>query len=160
MQKLILIGLGNKGRKYAATRHNSGHMFADYLSKNQVENLEVFKTDCFMNNSGEWISSFRRMRSFYACDCLFIAHDDLDIPLGKFKIQFGRGPRDHKGLLSVYQALGTKDFWHVRIGIDNRNSKVVREAGETYTLKPFKKEEKEIIKKVFAEIRISLIRQI
>lgn len=55
---------------------------------------------------------------------LLIAHDDLDLRLGSFKIQFGKGPRLHKGILSVEQALGTKEFWRIRIGIENRKNKM------------------------------------
>ncbi|MBI5356256.1 hypothetical protein HZB78_01430, partial [Candidatus Collierbacteria bacterium] len=89
---------------------------------------------------------------------LYIIHDDLDIPLGTFKIQFGKGPRRHKGILSVEQALGTKEFWRVRIGIDNRSKgqKVNRleseDSGEDYVLEKFKPEEKKILESVFPEI--------
>ena len=67
---------------------------------------------------------------------LVVVHDDLDIPLGSFKIQFGRGPKDHNGILDIEEKLGTKDFWRVRIGIDNRplDNKPM---GEIYTLEDF-----------------------
>ena len=67
---------------------------------------------------------------------LIIIHDDLDIPLGKFKIQFGKGPRLHNGVLSVEQALGTKEFWRIRIGIDNRLKNT--DSGEDYVLEKFR----------------------
>ena len=73
---------------------------------------------------------------------LFVAHDDLDIKLGEYKIQKGVGPKEHNGVLSVEQALGTKEFWRVRIGIENRQLAV---DGETYVLQRFSPEEKEII---------------
>ena len=90
---------------------------------------------------------------------LFIAHDDLDIPLGSFKIQFGKGPRLHKGILSVEQALGTKEFWRVRIGIDGRKKEEgrrKREEGEEYVLEKFTADEKKILEAVFPEIRDKL----
>lgn len=158
MQKFLLIGLGNSRKKYQATRHNSGHMFADYLAKNPIAGLEVQKTNCFMNSSGEWIyNAYKNYNNCKDYSRLLVAHDDLDLPLGKFKIQFGRGPHDHKGLLSIYQSLGTKKFWHVRVGVDNRayshpEERTVRDEGSSYVLKPFKREEKEILKKTFAEI--------
>jgi PTH1 family peptidyl-tRNA hydrolase len=82
---------------------------------------------------------------------LYIVHDDLDIPLGKFKIQKGKGPKDHKGLLSIYKTLGTKDFWHVRIGVDNRD-KEDKTPGEKYVLENFNAEEMATIKKVIGQV--------
>lgn len=104
---------------------------------------------------------------------LFIAHDDLDIPLGKFKIQFGKGPRLHNGVLSVEQALGTKEFWRVRIGIASKQFLKLKtqisklkaitqnpksnNIGEKYVLKRFTAEEKKILEAVFPEIREKLL---
>lgn len=139
---LILVGLGNPGKKYASTRHNAGKMLAAYLRHHPVEGLAVLETDCFMNQSGEWIKNkMAEMAEMVKnhensnhsshsnrFNHLFIAHDDLDLPLGSFKVHFGRGPRLHQGILSIEQALGTKNFWRVRIGVDNRQSLVGGEA--------------------------------
>ena len=51
---------------------------------------------------------------------LIVAHDDLDLELGQYKLQHATGPKVHNGLNSVYQHLGTQQFWHLRIGIDTR----------------------------------------
>ena len=177
----ILIGLGNPGKKYSATRHNAGKILAAWLRAkgqglkakgNQIlEGFEIVETDCFMNHSGEWITKYFRAKgqrlkakgdtgpdslSPYplALIPLTVAHDDLDLPLGSFKIHFGRGPRLHKGILSIEQALGTKDFWRVRIGVDNREEgRGKREEGEDYVLKPFNRDEKKILIQTFAQIR-------
>jgi PTH1 family peptidyl-tRNA hydrolase len=93
---------------------------------------------------------------------LIIVHDDLDIPLGKFKIQFGKGPRLHNGVLSVEQALGTKEFWRIRIGIDGRKKEEGRrkkEEGEEYVLEKFKPDEKKVLEAVFPEIRDKLLKK-
>ena len=78
---------------------------------------------------------------------LIIVHDDLDIPLGKFHIQFGVGPPLHNGLESIEQHLKTKDFWRVRIGVDNRNPEQ-KIPGETYVLQNFTEEEIKDLKEV------------
>jgi PTH1 family peptidyl-tRNA hydrolase len=78
-----------------------------------------------------------------------VAHDDLDIPLGKFKISFGKGPLVHNGLLSIYQQLGTKEFWHIRIGIDaDRDG----QTPEEFVLTNFSPGEKKTIAEVFKQI--------
>jgi len=81
---------------------------------------------------------------------LYIVHDDLDIKLGEYKIQKGKGPKVHKGINSIEKALGTDDFWRVRVGVDNRDSNN-RTPGEQYVLQDFTSEEKEILDKVLDE---------
>ena len=88
---------------------------------------------------------------------LYIIHDDLDIRLGEYKIQKGRGPKEHKGVLSVEKELGSKEFWRVRVGIDNRQAGE-REEGESYTLKNFRPEEKQKFNKVVEEVADALAR--
>jgi PTH1 family peptidyl-tRNA hydrolase len=87
---------------------------------------------------------------------LYVVHDDLDIKLGEYKIQKGKGPKDHNGLLSIENALGTKDFWRVRIGIENRrkipNSKFQIQKGEDYVLQNFFKDELLIINQVIDDV--------
>ena len=82
---------------------------------------------------------------------LVIAHDDLDIPLGKFKIQKGIGPKLHNGIESVEKSLGTKDFWRIRIGVDNRTPDNWID-GETYVLNDFRQNELDVIQALFPEV--------
>jgi len=155
---MIIIGLGNPGKKYENNRHNVGKMFVDYISqkskvKSQKFNLKLktFKTDCFMNESGKFIKKLTNNQP-PSINHLIIVHDDLDIPLGKFRIDFGKGPRLHKGLKSIEQTLKTKDFWRIRIGVDNRR-KTGWVEGEAYVLQNFLPEEREILEKeVFGKI--------
>ena len=84
-------------------------------------------------------------------DDLIVAHDDLDIPLGKFKIQKGEGPRLHNGISSIEKALGSKDFWRIRIGVDNRDT-AKRIDGETYVLQDFTRGEKAILLHTFHDV--------
>ena len=96
-----------------------------------------------MNQSGEFVSKTLKSKNVLPED-LYIIHDDLDIPFGESKIQFGKGPRDHNGVKSVDEAIGTDQYWHVRIGIDNRPGDF-RPMGEEYVLQNFSDEEKPIL---------------
>ncbi len=152
----LLVGLGNPPKKYAHTRHNAGRMLAAFLRQHPVAGLEVVETDCFMNRSGDWIYKlYKNYKDYKSYENLIIAHDDLDLPLGSFKIQFATGPRLHKGILSIEEALGTKDFWRVRIGVDNRakGQRLKALSGEDYVLKPFSRDEKKILIQTFVQIR-------
>lgn len=170
---ILIIGLGNPGKKYQNNRHNVGFQFVDYLienlqipsSKSQVPNrsqnpnFKLFKTDCFMNVSGLFVKKLTIHYSL-STNHLIVVHDDLDIPLGKFHIQFGVGPQLHNGLKSVEQHLKTKDFWRLRIGVDARHTDR-RISGEAYSLQNFLPEEKklletEIFPKVFEQLKLHL----
>jgi PTH1 family peptidyl-tRNA hydrolase len=147
----LIIGLGNPGEKYKNNRHNVGYLVIDKLSRMvNGQKLIAKKTNVFMNESGEVV---QKMVDHYSSDInrLYIVHDDLDIRLGEYKIQVGRGPKDHKGLNSIYEVLGTKDFWHVRIGVDNRDSEN-RVSGEDYVLQDFTAEEESVLAKVINEV--------
>lgn len=137
----LIIGLGNPGTKYLRNRHNAGHMLVDAIG-------EGLKTNTFMNDSGKFV----KKNAPKDLNDLYIAHDDLDIRLGQYKIQFGVGPKVHNGIKSIEDALNTKDFWRVRIGVDNRDPDN-RIPGEEYVLQDFTNEELEILKQVYAEIR-------
>ena len=82
---------------------------------------------------------------------LWVIHDDLDIPVGSYKIQKGKGPKLHKGILSIEQELGTEDFWRVRVGVDNRKPEE-RISGEEYVLQDFSGGELATLKPVIEEI--------
>lgn len=89
-------------------------------------------------------------------DHLYVVHDDLDLKLGEFKIQKGKGPKLHNGISSIEKELGRSDFWRVRIGVDNRNPEN-RIAGEKYVLQDFTLEEKQIVSGIFEKIIENLI---
>lgn len=149
----LMVGLGNPGSEYKDTRHNVGFMVVDWLStKSEIRNSKqilLVKPDTFMNRSGEAV---KKIMTNYKLQMpnLYIIHDDLDIPLGKYKIQLGKGPKDHRGVLSVEMALGSKEFWRVRIGVENRDPGN-RISGEEYTLQEFTDEEKKIVDRVMDE---------
>ncbi|MBD3279207.1 MAG: aminoacyl-tRNA hydrolase [Candidatus Pacebacteria bacterium] len=109
----------------------------------QQDDYLLVKPQTFMNNSGQAV---RAVVDYYLQDHqltnqqqlveLYVVHDDLDLKLGSFKLQFGKGPREHKGLLSIYQHLKTKDFWHLRFGVDNRQGER-QVSGADYVLQGF-----------------------
>ncbi len=145
----LVIGLGNPGKKYQNNRHNVGQMVIDELKKKKLpKDVVVKKTSVFMNDSGSFIKHLISQYPKISMSSLYIVHDDLDLRLGEYKIQKGKGPREHKGLLSIYNVLGTKDFWYVRVGVDNRLPDN-RIEGETYVLQDFSQEE---LKKLGATI--------
>ena len=118
--------------------------------RGEYNQFVLLKPRTCMNDSGKAILAITK---FYKInpDKILIAHDDLDIKLGEFKIQRGKGPHIHKGILSIEKALKTEDFWRVRIGIDNRTAEN-RAPGETYVLQNFTPEEERIIKDTFVRI--------
>ena len=158
---ILIVGLGNPGPKYQNNRHNVGHLFINYLIKElriTDYGLKIAKTDCYMNESGIFIKKLIRNSQFEIKN-LIIIHDDLDIPLGKFHIQFAVGPLLHNGLESIEQHLKTKDFYRIRIGVDNRPTDK-RISGETYALQNFLPDEKklletEIFPKILAQMKLN-----
>ena len=156
----LIIGLGNPGGQYKSNRHNVGHIVIDALASGKVrpsklnlyKGLTLKKSDKFMNDSGSFVSELVSRFQVLASN-LYVIHDDLDIRLGEFKIQFGKGPKVHNGLNDIYDNLGNKDFWHVRVGIDSRTKdQRLKTKGEEYVLEDFTDEEKVILDKVIKEI--------
>ncbi|KKQ24999.1 MAG: Peptidyl-tRNA hydrolase [Candidatus Roizmanbacteria bacterium GW2011_GWC2_37_13] len=165
---ILIVGLGNPGKKYQNNRHNVGHMFVDYSIKElriTDYGLKLIRTDCFMNNSGLFVSKLIRNQKSEINNSI-IAHDDLDIPFGKFHIQQGVGPKLHNGLESIEQNLKSKDFWRIRIGVDNRPARRSLDEGGTlerwtdgikYVLHDFLPEEKiQLEKEVFPKLYTQL----
>lgn len=160
----IIIGLGNPGKQYQQNRHNVGFMVVEVLGDQSIgfnfnkrfkaEILKMgqvilVKPQTFMNQSGLAVA---KIRQFYRAkpEDLWVIHDDLDIKLGDYKIQLAKGPKEHNGLSSIEQHLKTKDFWRVRVGVENRGGQQI--SGEAYVLEDFTSEEKDILKQVINEI--------
>src|SRR3990167_3602920 len=144
----LVVGLGNPGSKYAHTRHNVGFLVAEKLSPSD---FLILMPEKFMNRSGVVLKTFLKKHPKIELKDVYVVHDDLDIELGKYKLTFGKGPKVHNGLKSIYEQLGTKNFWHVRIGIDNRLTTGFKETGEEYVLQNFRPEEKKVVGKTIKE---------
>ena len=167
----LIAGLGNAGDDFTHTRHNSGFMFVEALAKSwnpqimwstfkEMETeLAVYKSgpdDAFilakpttyMNGSGRALT---KLMHYYKLkpEQILVAHDDLDLALGDYKLQFGKGPKGHNGISSAEQFLNTKDFWRLRIGIDTREVKGNKGIpGERYALERFKTNEQKQFNKI------------
>lgn len=155
---IAVVGLGNVGKKYKNTRHNVGFMAIDKLAPavKNTKNIVLLKPNTMMNSSGLAIKKLIENWKLKIED-LYIIHDDLDLKLGDYKIQFGKGPKAHKGVNSVEEELGTSGFWRVRIGVDNRDP-LSRTPGEEYVLQDFSEAEKEIVNKVINKLCKELAR--
>jgi PTH1 family peptidyl-tRNA hydrolase len=131
----LIAGLGNPGAEYAGNRHNCGFMVADVLAarigarfkrdrsravvaEGRLAGFPVTlaKPQTYMNLSGGPVVS---LRSFYKllADQIVVIHDELDLPFDTIRLKLGGGDGGHNGLRSVTAALGTRDYFRVRVGI-------------------------------------------
>lgn len=101
-----------------------------------------------MNESGRFVVNMVRKYNIKP-EKILIVHDDSDIESGKYKFSFGRGSAGHKGVESVINALKTKNFWRLRIGI--RPKKVLRKKAEEFVLKKITKKDLAVFNKVLEE---------
>ena len=137
----LIVGLGNPGAEYAATRHNIGFMAVDRLaqiasggghfsSKFQSDVMTVtlagekcilLKPQTFMNLSGKAVQA---AMAFYKVPPaqLVVLHDELDLPLGKIRIKLGGGANGHNGLKDIDQMIGP-NYWRIRLGIGHPGMK-------------------------------------
>lgn len=149
-----VLGLGNPGRKYSKTRHNVGFMLVDLLagrhglkflerrnylvSRGSIEGHGVVLVEplTFMNLSG---AAAREILRRYPArpDTLIVAHDDMDIDVGRIKIKAGGSSGGHKGIDSIIEHIGTRDFLRVRMGIGKDPSM----PGADYVLRKFQRSE-------------------
>lgn len=171
----LVVGLGNPGKEYQGTRHNVGFFVTEKIREDlklpefnlekkfkaeivKGKNLILAKPQTFMNNSGEAVSL---LYNFYKIDPrdLWIAHDDLDIPLGEYRVQQNKSSAGHKGAQSIIDALGTQNFNRLRIGI--KTEMLEKIPAEDFVLQKFSPAENEIIsetiKKALAEILPKLL---
>jgi peptidyl-tRNA hydrolase, PTH1 family len=161
----LIVGLGNPGRDYAATRHNAGFMVADYLvarwrtswnlekrfkarvakSARDDHAVWICQPQTFMNASGEAVQS---VRTFYQVppENILVIVDDADLPLGEIRLRPKGGTGGHHGLESVEQYLGSQDYARQRIGIGRRDPGS-REITE-HVLGRFGKDETVLLEKV------------
>lgn len=135
----LIVGLGNPGPKYELSRHNLGSRVLGSLS--QSDNLvKLFKPTTFMNSCGPEIFQQLKFYKLGAQDLLVI-HDDLDLPFGELRLQQGISSAGHHGVDSVIEALGTNNFWRLRMGIGPRGEV----PGDKFVLERFSKvEEKKV----------------
>ena len=170
----LILGLGNPGKEYERTRHNAGRAAAEYFvkkivagefefdkkSNSLIAEGKVGKTkflialpETFMNKSGS--AAIKLIRQNKELKELVVIHDDLDLPLGRFKISYGKSSGGHKGVESVMRALKTKNFVRIRIGVSPKKKPAQKEVVE-FIVGKFKPAESEIFKKVIKRISEAL----
>lgn len=157
----LVVGLGNPGPEYAATRHNAGAWFVERLAEKtgiglrtesrfqgNVGRIGVEGKDCwlllpltYMNASGRSVSALAR---FYKIDPeqILVVHDELDLPPGIPRLKRGSGVAGHNGLKDIGAHLGTRDFWRLRLGIGHPGE---RAAVVDYVLHAPRREEQTLI---------------
>lgn len=154
----LVVGLGNPGKEYNLTRHNVGFIILDkylgdinwsskfnglYYEKNINNEKVIFvKPQSYMNLSGNVVQKFI---NFYKIDSkdLLVIHDDLDLPVGKFRIKINSSSGGHNGIKDIISCLNTNEFVRLKIGISqNRNIDT-----KDYVLGKFSKSDLEIIDK-------------
>jgi PTH1 family peptidyl-tRNA hydrolase len=140
----LIVGLRNPGSAYEQTRHNIGAVAVDrFLSDNDLSlkrgrqgiRADVAETNVsgsravlavprtFMNESGQAVAPLLK---YYGVDSdhLLVVHDDIDVPLGKIKVQHGGGHGGNNGVRSVMGSLGHKEFWRLKIGVGRPPSQI------------------------------------
>ena len=161
----VILGLGNPGRKYEATRHNVGWWVLDHLA--DVWHFEGWKRDgeavtstatvhgvrtrlikptTYMNLSGAVLKTYVRRAFWAAPKDLLVVVDDVALPVGRFRLR-GRGSAGgHNGLRSVESALGTQEYARLRIGVGpSEERKNVYHDLADFVLAPFARDEREDI---------------
>lgn len=165
----LIIGLGNPDKKYQNTRHNLGQNIILELVKTNYKNSLITKSNLlaqiyetgqgsdktifaistgYMNNSGLTVQKIAQFYKISPQD-IYVIHDDLDLPVGEYKIQFDRGPAGHNGIKSIIENLNTQQFNRIRVGICKPLNNI---PVEDYVLLPFSPEEKETIDPVISKI--------
>jgi peptidyl-tRNA hydrolase, PTH1 family len=163
----LVMALGNPGDAYARTRHNAGWIILDMIypelifERHSYAHAGVARTEhsmfvkpmTFMNESGFSLNYFIKKEQFVPEHCIVI-YDDIDLPLGTFKISFNRGSGGHNGIRSIESYLGTQEFIRIRIGI----SKLLadNELVKPNVLGNFEAEEIEVLAKVAERVKKAL----
>lgn len=154
----LIVGLGNPGDRYAATRHNIGYLVTDALASRvggswkkhksgradviegrlAGERVVLGRARTYMNESGGPVSALAK---FYNVDPDHIVaiHDELDIDFGQLRLKSGGGDNGHNGLKSMRQSLATGDFFRVRVGIGRPPG---RQDVKDFVLKPYSASER------------------
>lgn len=154
----LLCGLGNKDFKYLNTRHNAGYLVIDRFSQRYSipfskkicssivgikDEVIIAKPDTYMNLSGGPVSALVKTFNIKNEEIIII-HDDLDLELGRIKIKWDGGDGGHKGIKSIIEALGSKEFYRLKVGIGRDPTMPPAD----YVLSDFKREEIESINRV------------
>lgn len=164
----LIVGLGNPGKEYSATRHNIGFRCINKLAKEygisyksgsksrfgegeiQGYKVALAKPQTFMNLSGKAVKLLMQ-RYKITIDDIVVIHDDLDLPPGKIRISQGGGSGGHKGIDSIISELGSRDFLRIRVGI-GRSLGEDEEDTVDYVLGGFGPDERPVIEDAIVKV--------
>jgi PTH1 family peptidyl-tRNA hydrolase len=163
----LIIGLGNPGIKYQATRHNSGFLAVDEIAavnnipvdlkgfdarfgKGRIADIPILlvKPMTFMNISGAAVKKFADYFKVDPADIIVI-HDDIDLPFRMIRLKAGGGHAGHKGLISIIDGLISPDFIRVRIGIGKPFDRLTV---ERYVLEQFAEDEMKLLTEIMKTV--------
>lgn len=160
----LIVGLGNIGAQYEATRHNAGFWFADALAdrlavawrretrfQGDAARATIGAASCWllkphtlMNRSGQAVSA---LAGFYkiALDQVLVVHDELDMAPGQARLKFDGGVAGHNGLKDIRARCGGSGFWRLRLGIGHPRDRDLRQPVADYVLRPPDQEDLRLI---------------
>ena len=161
----LIVGLGNPGPEYEQTRHNAGFWLVDnlanslpgtrlqrdsrynaMLAKTSIAGKEVWLLEplTFMNRSGQSVGALARFFKI-AADEVLVVHDELDLMPGIARLKKGGSAGGHNGLKDITAALGTQDYWRLRLGIGHPRSLSLQQQVADFVLHRPRREDQELI---------------
>ena len=161
MSVRLIAGLGNPGPEYEQTRHNAGFWLVDELARGQLrrealfsglackckvanEDIWLLEPQTFMNRSGLSVAALARFFKI-APEQILVVHDELDLDPGIAKLKKGGSPGGHNGLKDIDSALGSRDYWRLRIGIGHPRTLGLQQAVVDFVLHRPRAEEQTLI---------------
>jgi PTH1 family peptidyl-tRNA hydrolase len=163
----LLVGLGNPGPEYEATRHNAGFWWVDAVARKLGATLHpdrsyhglvarvnraggplwLLQPQTYMNLSGKSVGALARFFKI-APDEILVAHDELDLLPGQVKLKQGGGHAGHNGLKDIDAQLGAPDYWRLRLGIGHPG---VKAEVINYVLRKPAPEDRELLESTIAK---------
>nr|WP_314625915.1 aminoacyl-tRNA hydrolase [uncultured Janthinobacterium sp.] len=161
----LIVGLGNPGPEYEQTRHNAGFWLVDnlanslpgtrlqrdsrynaMLAKTSIAGKEVWLLEplTFMNRSGQSVGALVRFFKI-AADEVLVVHDELDLMPGIARLKKGGSAGGHNGLKDITAALGTQDYWRLRLGIGHPRTLSLQQQVADFVLHRPRREDQELI---------------
>ncbi|WP_151448045.1 aminoacyl-tRNA hydrolase [Lacisediminimonas profundi] len=162
----LIVGLGNPGPEYEQTRHNAGFWLVDRLAgklgaplsretryqalaaRARIGGEEVWllEPQTYMNRSGQSVGALARFFKI-APEEVLVVHDELDLPPGAAKIKKGGSAAGHNGLKDITAALGSQDYWRLRLGIGHPRELGLQQPVVDFVLHRPRKDEQEAIER-------------
>lgn len=161
----LIVGLGNPGPEYEQTRHNAGFWLVDqlanslpgcrlqretrfnaFVAKTSIAGNDVWllEPQTFMNRSGQSVGAIARFFKILP-DEILVVHDELDLAPGIAKLKKGGSSGGHNGLKDITAALGTQDYWRLRLGIGHPRTMGIQQPVADFVLHRPRKEEQNLI---------------